>query len=72
MIPSKIWTEHPSTLNPGMSYYIHSTLRRVVRFDRNTNTWNIYFPTDTKYPLGFDNPHGAMKVAERLPLVKRT
>lgn len=71
----KNWIEHPSTLNPGMYYYIHRTKRHVVTFIRDKNPrptsiggdWIIRLRQGKIFGINYCSPVDAMAVAGGLP-----
>lgn len=64
------WIEHPSTINPGMCYYIHRIKRHVVAFDRTkprgAGKWIIRLRQGKTFAIGYFSPVDAMAVAEGL------
>lgn len=72
----KNWIEHPSTMNPGMSYFIHRIKRHVVAFDKNASAelritapkgyWIIRMRQGHSFGILYFSSVDAMAVAEGL------
>lgn len=62
------WVEHPSTMNPGMSYFIHKLKRHVVAFNRQRGLWVILHrnANGMEFSIGQPTAQDAIYVADAM------